>query len=114
MWRFDTGCHQGLVPQDWRHGSASSRAGFDFFLSEALTATDFDAVREFFDVTGVVLGKISAFNNFKSRANISAECLNTLIAFAEQPETFENDFTCGFLAVPFPGCGTSRRKMRHQ
>ena len=94
VYRFDTRCNPSLVLQDWRHGSASSRAGLEYFFSEALTATDFDAVREFFDVTGVVLGKLSAFNGFKSRANISAECLNTLIAFAERPETFANDFTC--------------------
>ena len=76
---------------------ASSGAGFKFVCGEALTATRLDAVRKFFDVAGVVLGKLSALDGFKPGTDIPAQCLKALVAFTEQSKTLANYFTGGLV-----------------
>src|SRR5260370_15231978 len=58
-------------------------AGLNLFFTEALTASGLDAICEFLDIALVVVGKFSTLDGFKSRANISAERLNTLVAFTK-------------------------------
>ena len=64
---------------------------------EALTAPGVDAFREFFDIAGIVVRKLSALDSFKPGTNIPAQSLKPLVAFAEQAETFANYFTCGLV-----------------
>ena len=40
---------------------------------------------------------VSVFNGFKPCPNVSPECLNLLVAFTKQSETFANCFSCGLV-----------------